>query len=373
MRFFKKVIFVSISIIVGFVVPLLSFEFLLRFMPVVGNIEYSVVTESSPYIHHLPHSVLSTSLGWNFYRVITNQSNNYGYISSADYSKSGRPTLAVIGDSFVEALQVEKGRSLTAGLTNSAIGNIYNIAISGSALSQYVAFAKFAESEFDPKAFVIVVVGNDFDESLCAVRPKPGHHCYERQNGDLKLILKESHSVGGIRRVAKQSALMRYLVFNLKVDWRRLVSTANLLSNEVADARYAGNTEFAKSIWVEQEARAVVDQFFEDLGMIIGSKPLLFIVDADREAIYKGSGGDNSFFSKIRNYFIAQAHDHNHEVIDMYPIFLHHYATHKIKFEFPTDGHWNELGHKLAAEAVGRSNTVQQLILSEGSVRSRGL
>jgi hypothetical protein len=304
-------------------------------------------------------------MGWNFYNVITTQANNYGYVSDVDYSKNGRPTLAVIGDSYVEALQVAQERSLSGILENSDIGGIYNIAISGSALSQYVAFVKLAESEFNPKAFVIVVVGNDFDESLCSVRPQPGHHCYERLDGDLQLVLRESYPFSGIRRVAKHSALMRYLVFNLKVNWRKLATVAHILGDEVNDVRYAGNTEFSKSFPVEQESLAVVDQFFEDLSLIIGSKPVLFIVDANRESVYKGASIDNSFFARMRNYFITRAHNHNHEVIDMYPIFLDHYAVHRTKFEFPTDWHWNELAYRLAADAVLRSKTVQELMLSE--------
>lgn len=137
------------------------------------------------------------------------------------------------------------------------------------------------------------------------------------------------------------------------------MSVANLLRDEVADTRYAGNTEFSKTITIEQESRAVVDQFFKSLSLIIGSKPVLFLVDADRQSIYKGTN-DNSFFSKMRKYFINRACDH--EVVDMYPIFLDHYRIHKAKFEFPTDGHWNELGHRLAADAVLRSKTVQKLM-----------
>lgn len=361
----KKLTFVSIAIAAGFIVPLLLLELMLRFLPVETNVEYAVVTKSSPYLHVQPHSVRISSLGWNFYSVVTKEANNYGYYSDVDYSKNGKPTLAVIGDSYVEAGKVAKKRSLSEILENSDVDGIYSVGIAGSALSQYIAFVKLAESEFNPKAFVIVVVGNDFDESLCSVRPLPGHHCYERLDGDLKLTLRESYPVTGIRRVARHSALMRYLVFNLNVDWRRLVSAANLLSDEVTDVRYAGNTDFSKTIPIEQESLAMVDQFFKDLGVIIGSKPVLFVVDADRESVYRGSSIDSSFFSKMRTYFITRAHDHNHEVVDMYPIFLKHYGDHREKFEFPTDGHWNELGHRLAAEAVLRSKTVQQVMLSK--------
>ena len=67
------------------------------------------------------------------------------------------------------------------------------------------------------------------------------------------------------------------------------MSAANLLSDEAADTRYAGNTEFSKTIPIEQESRAVVDQFFKNLSLIIGSKPVLFLVDADRESVYTGT------------------------------------------------------------------------------------
>lgn len=47
----KKLSFISIAVIAGFMVPLVMLELLLRLMPIGTNVEYSVATNSSPYLH----------------------------------------------------------------------------------------------------------------------------------------------------------------------------------------------------------------------------------------------------------------------------------------------------------------------------------
>ena len=64
--------------------------------------------------------------------------------------------------------------------------NVYAMAISGVPLSQYIKFIEFAEEEFDPKEYLIVVVGNDFDESLCSYKRKQGTYCFD-ENFELQI------------------------------------------------------------------------------------------------------------------------------------------------------------------------------------------
>ena len=121
------------------------------------------------------------SAGWRFTLTNKLRVNNDGFISSIDYDPGARgPLVAVIGDSYVEALMVpyqETGQGrLMEALEDQA--RVYSFAIRGSPLSQYLAFAEYARDKYRPDAMVFVIVGNDFDESLLAYKEEPGYFCF---------------------------------------------------------------------------------------------------------------------------------------------------------------------------------------------------
>ena len=77
-----------------------------------------------------------------------------------------KPIIAVIGDSYVEALQVKNKDAFHAILDKGLSSHdVYPIGISGS-LSQYIAFSRYAAEQFSPKLFVFLIIENDFDESF---------------------------------------------------------------------------------------------------------------------------------------------------------------------------------------------------------------
>lgn len=43
---------------------------------------------------------------------------------------------------------------------------VYSFGLSGSSLSQYLAYAKYARDAFHPDGLVVVVTDNDYDETL---------------------------------------------------------------------------------------------------------------------------------------------------------------------------------------------------------------
>jgi hypothetical protein len=54
----------------------------------------------------------------------------------------------------------------------------------------------------------------------------------------------------------------------------------------------------------------------------------------------------------MRHYFMLATASKGYEVIDMQPIFIRKHRADGSRFEHPTDGHWNALGHKLVADAI---------------------
>jgi hypothetical protein len=57
----------------------------------------------------------------------------------------------------------------------------------------------------------------------------------------------------------------------------------------------------------------------------------------------------------MRAYLAAQAKARGYEVRDMQPVFIARHARDGSRFEFPTDKHWNTLGHRLVADEVRKS------------------
>ena len=134
----------------------------------------------------------------------------------------------VIGDSYVEALQVDHNETLPEIIEQLDDNlDVYAMAISAISLSQYIKYIEFAEEEFDPKEYLIVVVGNDFDESLCSYKRKQGTYCFD-ENFELQFIPFPGYST--IRNLARSSAFMRYVVFNLSISWRHIMSKLKIVS-----------------------------------------------------------------------------------------------------------------------------------------------
>jgi hypothetical protein len=251
---------------------------------------------------------------------------------------------------------------MTGVLNSRAPGGAYNLAMSGAPLSQYLVFAEYAVREFAPSALVFVVVGNDFDESSCDVRPHEGMHCIRLREDGATLELIPSYGDSTIRSLAKSSALLRYVVFNLGINWRVLL--ARIMPSEVADQRYVGNTSSDAAPERMAKSKAMVDYFFKELSGKSAGTPVIFVLDGMRPDLYSSASlaaAGGSYFDLMRKYFNDQARRFGHEVIDMQSVFADHYKIHGRRFEFPTDGHWNEIGHELAAQQILASRTYRRI------------
>ncbi|HEY9182375.1 MAG TPA: SGNH/GDSL hydrolase family protein, partial [Gammaproteobacteria bacterium] len=94
--------------------------------------------------------------------------NNEGWNSPIDYAtEKSRSRVAVIGDSYVEALQVDIERSYP-NLLASELGSaweVYAFGVSGAPLSQYLHMARYVVARFSPDVLVLNLVHNDFTES----------------------------------------------------------------------------------------------------------------------------------------------------------------------------------------------------------------
>jgi hypothetical protein len=342
-------------------------EIVLQCMPVASGLGSMPVDATHPVFHFAPNRPFVFSQGWDMHRVRYGRSNNEGWIDDQDYWRDDpMPLLAIIGDSYIEAQMVPYAETMQARLGRSLNGKfrVYAFAGSGAPLSQYLIWAGHAVKDYGARGVVINVVGNDFDESVCALKRSPGFWCYgEDGDGELRLRLIE-HQPGIGTSLIRASALARYLLINLQVMqhvWR-VQGLVDWLFGTAAQAQYAGNTAALADERRLRLSRAMLDAFFRDLPGRVGlpRERLLFTLDGFRTPADAASGR-GSYFDLMRQAFLAKAQGLGYEVIDLDALFMAPGRAGQ-RYDYPDDAHWSGSGHAVAAEAVASSRMLAGLL-----------
>src|SRR5262245_11314421 len=363
----RQFVFALITVSLTVVVCLGLAEILLRFLPVQSGLRSQPVTAENPIFHYTPERDVIFSRGWNFDMVNRRRVNNAGWVNDQNYPPHEQtPLLAIVGDSYVEALMVPYAQTLYGRLAGKLAGRlrVYSFGASGAALSQYLIWAGHAVRKYGANAVVINLVGNDFDESYIRYNKGLGWWVYApAPDGTLHLKLVE-YRPGWLRSVLSHSSLARYVFFNLQLtnSWKE-ISSFFFGSPAEAGPRYAGNTDAQADPVRVKASLAVIDAIFRDLPTIVGLPPdrILFTLDGFRYPDHAASG-KGTYFDLMRRAFRSKATSLGYEVIDLDPDFFRHHAAHAQRFEYPHDGHWNPTGHAVAAEAVFASKLVERLI-----------
>ena len=337
--------------LLSFSVVIVALELVLKFSSIVSTSSITqAVDPTSPIIHFKPNHEFVYSRGWNAQLKVTHQTNNYGFNTSINFqspSEQSTTPYALIGDSYVEALHVSHSDS-TGGILNSETKTtVYPIGISGSALAQYLAFANFSYKQLGTEKLIFIIIENDFDESLLEYKAAPAYHYFDESN-NMKLVLV-SWQPSSIMRILQTSSLMQYLINNLQVTSLLNKPALPVSENQV-------QSDKAK---IESSVKAV-DLFLSSLMDIgIAPKDVLFVVDGDRHSIYKGTGRDTSTYrGHMMDYFIQAASASDFETIDLQEPFTEHYGKENQLFNFSFDYHWNELGHRVASDAIIKSGFI---------------
>lgn len=333
-------------------------EGIFRLLPVSNPPYVLPVSSQNPVAHFQPDVEYLFSKGWNFSIIARKKSNNFGWNNIADY-RAGEttPLLMVIGDSYVEAHGVDAGKSAPEVLDSGVRGKgrVYSIGLSGAPLSQYLVFADYARTTFRPAAMAFVIVGNDFDESLFKYKSDPAFHYFE-ENGNEFRMRRVDYELSTAKKILRKSALVRYVMLNLS-----LKETLQRLSGGAPRTEeYVGNMPAAVEETRLTDSMRAIDEFFRQLPLRTGldHRSILFILDGPRPALYSPDAllkAANSYVVRMTRYFKAQALARGYEVLDMEPVFIAKHRSDNVRFEFPIDGHWNALAHRLVAEEIRKT------------------
>jgi hypothetical protein len=346
---------------------LIAAEIALQFTPVASGLASQPVDAAHPVFRFTPDRPFVYSRGWDMHRVRHGRSNNAGWIDEQDYRRDDpTPLLAIVGDSYIEAQMVPYSDTMQARLRRSLAGRlrVYAFAGSGAPLSQYLIWAGHAVREYGARGVVINVVGNDFDESVCALKRSPGFWCYgEEADGQLRLRLIE-HQPGLGTTLIRNSALARYLLINLQVMQQvwRMQGLVDWLFGTAAHAQFAGNTATQADERRLLLSRAMLDAFFRDLPERVGlpRERVLFTLDGFRTPT-DAAAGRGSYFDLMRRAFLAKAQALGYEAIDLDRLFMAPERAGQ-RFDYPDDAHWSGSGHAVAAAAVASSQMLGRLL-----------
>lgn len=362
----KYMTFAVIGVLFGVVVFLGMGELILRFLPVADGMRAQQVDAEQPVFRFEPNRDANYAKGALF--QITNRVhvNNAGFVSNQDYTADDpRPLLALIGDSYVEALMVPYAQTIQGRLAADLgqRGRAYAFAASGAGLAQYLSWTRFARDTYHPQAVSIVIIPNDFSEALYERERGPGFNAFRRlPDGSAEMVLTE-YRPSRLRTLMRSSALMRYLGLQVKVQ--TLFDTGNLSLGR-HDTRYVGNIEAQAPEEYMAQSRWATDRFLDLLPEMSGLPPkrIQLVVESIRPNLYDPATmaeGEASFWGRMRAYMIEQARARGFEVIDLNPIFMERFKRTGLHFEFTTDGHWNGEGHAAAAEAIMASRVYRQV------------
>lgn len=288
---------------------------------------------------------------------INAQGWNSGHATYVDRAPQGVRRIAIIGDSFVEALQVPFDASLAERLESAAKGRIqvYRFGISGAPLSHYLAMARHVAQTYHPDMIVLVLVHNDFDESFSAVagRYTSSFLKFQMQGDQVAAEIPPAPYTPGWRDWLRQTATLRYLYYRQKLN------PATLLPQFLATAPpvYQANVALSAVTAQRDIIRGATDYAFAQflaLSREYKFRPLM-IMDGDRRFIVAGL--DSAALYKdgalwLNAMSAEAAKKSGLDFIDLHPLFEKDWQVSRQPLNFVSDNHWNERGHAVAAQAL---------------------
>lgn len=284
--------------------------------------------------------------------------NPQGFNNDQDYSpqRIGRRfRVAVLGDSFIEALQVSRGLRvfdrLEAGLRASGVdAEVYTFAVSGYGTGQELLLLEHEVLPYHPDLVVLLFVQNDLADTACVLASDRAKPCFFLGPGG-QLLRKDAdpHRPNRLARLACQSALVRYFL----VQRRTLERLRALRDPKPFDALVG---IYAKTPTIElEEGWRVAEACLARMVALSRDAGAEFLVtnqvaiSPGRAEMVRGGGAD---VDQPAHRLADIARARGIPFFDLGPAFKSAATTVAEPLIIPNDGHWSARGHQVAAEAL---------------------
>ncbi len=284
--------------------------------------------------------------------------NNTGWNNPLNYTKdkpAGITRIAIIGDSYVEALNVNQTEMFGVRLQEKLGKNfqVYTFGVSGSPFSQYLQMSRYVQQEFNPDVYVFSLVHNDFDESINGKAIGPFYHTLRVEtDSSVTEIPAQPYQVSGMRRMLKRSALVRYLLFNIKIN-ETIASFRSKSGNNETAQQFNANVNVNEVTRNQASIRKAVAYIGSALRKELQGKKIIFMIDGSRYDIYDHKLNECNV-CYMNDMSMQAAQKYAMWGIDLNYLFEREYKKNKQVFNTPEDFHWNAYAHQLVADTLTR-------------------
>lgn len=286
--------------------------------------------------------------------------NANGWNSAYDQYSVDKPIekfrIAIIGDSYVEATEVNFNESLAERLENK-LGKerfeVYRFGISGAPMSQYLHILRKEAGKYNPDLVVVILVHNDFDESYRFLRGSYASNFMKLKidNNDSIMEIHPAQFIVPWYTTIRNSAIWRYLAIRQKIPYNRLKDL--LLGN---NQKYQANI-LTTSLISRRKNELVTNYIFKEMKEYCDNKgiKLLVIMNGVMEVVYNMIDKGNSYKTgalSLNEIAKKAAQQNSVDFIDLEPILEVDFKQNHKRFTFINDGHWNEYGHEVVANVI---------------------
>jgi hypothetical protein len=286
--------------------------------------------------------------------------NNKGWNSARDYEveKTSKKRIAIIGDSYIEALQVDYTDSLAERLEGKANYEVLRFGISGAPLSQYLFMYEHEVLRYKPDLVVFNIVNNDFLESFKGSQSGTFTNSFAKwelhPDGSVHLVMPAPYR-WTFKTLIKKTATFRYLVARMHVRpetiWRRISATRSKLMGGTRSAKgFEGNIDVAQ---LDHEKVLMAISIFVDQlkGLTEERVKVVILMDGKRDFVELDCL--NSYSNGAMAFAVEKMRDEvtraGFEFIELGPVFKASWCSGKTDLSVRNDGHWTKYAHDLVA------------------------
>ncbi|MDO8509360.1 MAG: SGNH/GDSL hydrolase family protein [Nanoarchaeota archaeon] len=263
--------------------------------------------------------------------------NSQGFRSAYDFSQQDKDVIFMLGDSFTAGSGVEINESIAFQLEKIFMGEfkIYNLGVPGYSQMQQVKQLESMLPLYSPDLIILnFYSGNDVSDN-CNYSPTIQQE--EGLYGRAKVIFKKSQFI---------TALYRKIIVPLK---------------------YPANLDYYLDQENVQECYNITKDYLKEIKMLADLydlKLIMTVIPREQQTVEKGRKKLIDWYDNFEEYdenkfdldivkrkVLDMCHELEIECFDLTPIFIEKDGEVDL---YVNDGHWNEEGHKLAAQSIAK-------------------
>lgn len=302
--------------------------------------------------HEIKANYKINSNGWN---------SNYKSYPTA--LTPGKKRIVVIGDSYIEALQVNYDKSFAEQL-EKILGRdsteVFRFGMSGAPVSHYVYMLGQEAIKHSPHVVIINLVDNDFLQSL-GLNEGTYTDSFATYQIHRDGSISDTEPKQYRRNIAwyiKRTATFRYLYVRMKLMPRLIAkSIMKNFYRKRSDVTHSSKLSNLGNYSVAQKSEIIIDYALDNLEHLQKKHrfELFLIVDGDRSETMNAIDENRPINRSglwLNRLLSTKASLRSIKLLNLQDVIKEDYLENRKPFQFANDYHWNQYMHSLVAQAA---------------------